>query len=191
MRGLSVNQQMTPKFFSFEFHVRFFPSLLRSRLRPKERAGTGFPSSLEPTVALAVCFILVMIGLPSAIDNKSLFGWVLTGLGLIGFAALFIQSISSHWGEKPSYDDFLIGIFFFFIILGLTAGIFVGTMNHSFFLGLLVGLSGLLAGYVFGIFAGLWFQYLGWMAVILNLIAGLAVIGMFIVDMVLLAGGLS
>lgn len=181
---------MTPKFLSLEFHTRFFPSLLKSRLRPKERMRTGFSPAMDHTVVLAVCFILVIIGLPSAVDNRSVLGWVLTGLGLAGFAALFIQSIASQWGEKPSYDDFLAGIFFFFITLGLTAGIFVGTMNHSLLLGLLVGSAGLLAGYVLGIFAGLWFQHLGWLASMMNLIAGLAIIGMLVVDMVLLSGAI-
>ncbi len=146
---------------------------------------------MDHMVVLAICFILMIIGLPSAIDNKSVLGWVLAGLGLTGFVALVVQSIASQWGERPSYDDFLVNIFFLFVTLGLTAGIFVGTLNHSLLLGLMVGGGGLIAGYLFGILAGLWLQYLGWMAPILNLIAGLAVIGMFVVDMVLLAGALS
>jgi hypothetical protein len=37
---------------------------------------------------------------------------------------------------------------------------------------------GLLGGYVLGIFAGVWLQYLGWMAVIVSMLAGLAAIVM-------------
>ena len=89
----------------------------------------------------------------------------------------------------PSYDGFLIGIFFFFIALGISAGAF-SMLSHSLPFGLLVGLGGLIAGYLLGIFAGLWLQYLGWLSEMVNGLAWLAVFGMFFVDLVLLAGRL-
>jgi hypothetical protein len=70
----------------------------------------------------------------------------------------------------------------------LTSGVFIGALERSFALGLLAGAGGFVAGYGVGIFAGLWLQYLGWMADLLNGISYLAILGMFVVDLVLLAG---
>lgn len=179
-----------PKFFSLEFHTRFFPSLLKSRLRQKERVRGGFSSGMDHMVVLAICGILIMIGLPGAIDSKSIIGWVLTGIGAAGIVAMIISSITSN-EERPSYDNFLPGLFFFFIMLGITAGVFTGTLNHSLPKGMSTSAAGLIAGYLLGILAGLWGQYLGWIAVLLNGIAWLAVLGMFMVDIVLLAGVLT
>ena len=181
---------MTPKFLSLEFHTHFFPSLLWSRLQPRERVQRGFPSTLEFNVSLAICCILIILGIPSAVNNKSSIGWAVSGIGAAGIAVLLINSIVSH-KEPPSYDCFLSGVFFFFVMLGLTSGIFVGTLDHSLSFGLLVGAGGLIAGYLIGILAGLWLQYLGWLALIVNLLAGLAVIGMFAMDLMLLSGFLS
>ncbi len=176
-----------PGFLSLKFHLRFFPHVLWNRLRPGKRAVSGFPS-FEPYLALVICLTLLVIGIPKALIQRSLIGWVMAGLGAAGFLALLIQSISSWRGERPSYDRFLIGFFFFFIVLGLTAGVFVGALHHLPVLGLLVGAAGLLAGYLLGIFAGLWFQYLGWITVLLDILAGLAIVGMIVVDLVLLIG---
>ena len=176
-----------PRFLSVEFHARFFPRVLWGRLRPGERVGSGFTSFL-PYIALAICLILVVIGVPNALTHSSTVGWIMLGLGLLGLVAIFIQSISSWWGERPSYEGFLVGFFFLFVILGLTTGIFIGTLKHSLALGLVVSAAGLFTGYLLGILAGLWFQYLGWIAALLNILAGLGIIGMIIVDLVLLLG---
>ena len=180
---------MPPKFLSFAFHAGFFPALLRGRLRPRERVGTGFTSIVEFYVSLAFCFILVMIGIPKAVSDRSIIGWVVGGIGAAGIVALLIHSICSH-KDPPSFDCFLIGVFFFFVVTGISAGVFFGTLEHSLPLGLLVGSGGLIAGYLLGILAGLWFQYLGWLASVVNGLAGLAVAGMFFVDLVLLSGAL-
>ena len=50
--------------------------------------------------------------------------------------------------------------------------------NYLPWLGTLASLVGLLGGYVLGIFAGLRLQHLGWMAVIVSMLAGLAAIVM-------------
>lgn len=49
---------------------------------------------------------------------------------------------------------------------------------HSPWLGALVSLAGLIGGYVLGILAGLRLQHLGWLAVMVSMLAGLAAIGM-------------
>lgn len=184
-----MNKDTMPKFLSLKFHTRFFPALLWGRLRPGERAGTSFSSAVESYVLFVIIFVLLAIGIPLAVSNKPVIGWVLAGMGAAGTVALLISSIFSR-KEPPSYDNFLIGVFFFFVILGLTAGVFIGTLKHSLTPGMLVGAAGLVAGYLLGILAGLWFQYLGWVASIVNGLAIFAVLGMFFVDLVLLAGSL-
>jgi hypothetical protein len=175
------------RFFSFAFHTRFFPGVLLNRLRPRGRAGSGF-FTFDHYVMLAVCLFLVIIATPKAGYQRSTVGWILFGFGMFGFGFLIVQSIASQWRERPSYDSFLVGFFFLFITLGLTAGIYAGTHQHSLALGLLASTAGLLLGYLLGIFAGLQFQRLGWLAALLNMLAGIAIIGLMIFDLMLLLG---
>jgi hypothetical protein len=167
-----------PRFLSLEFHTKFFPRLLRDRLhrKKKEEQGTSFTSTMELTITLAVCLILAVIGIPSALTRGSIVGWILSILGVGGLLALLILSMGSQWGHRPTYDDFLTGIFFFFVSLGIFIGIPVGMEYHSPWLGALASLVGLFGGYVLGIFAGMQLQHLGWIAIILNMLAGLAAI---------------
>lgn len=101
---------------------------------------------------------------------------------------LFIHSVVSGRANPPEYSRFLTGVFFFFVTLGVSAGVFGGSLNHSLMTGLLLGSGGVLAGYFLGILAGLWFQYLGWLSGVLNGVAWLAVFGMLLVDIVILIG---
>jgi hypothetical protein len=177
-----------PAFLSLEFHTRFFPALLWRGMRPRGREGTGFSSTGVLPILLVFCFILLLLGIPYALAHKSITGWVLGGIGVAGMAALFINSVVSGIGGPPTYDGFLKGIFFFFVTLGITAGVFVGTLNHSLTLGVSACTGGLVAGYLLGITAGFWLQYLGWVAALLNILASLFVLGMLVVDIVLLFG---
>ena len=80
------------------------------------------------------------------------------------------------------------GFFFFFAVFGLSAGIFIGAIEHyPFFQCLLAGAAGLLAGYVMGILAGFRLQYTGWPAAVLDPLAGLMVFGMLVVDLMLMS----
>ena len=54
---------LRPGFLSLAFHIRFFPSVLSNRLRPRGRAGSGF-FTFDHYVALAVCLFLVIIATP-------------------------------------------------------------------------------------------------------------------------------
>jgi hypothetical protein len=177
---------MRPSLFSFEFHTRFFPALLWSRLHSREREGTSFIFT-EGYIVFAICLVLAAVGLPNAVTSGSFMGWVVGGIGSVGMLALVGSSIGTR-GDGPSYNDFLPGIFFFFIFFGITAGIFIGSLEHSFFLGLSVGLAGLILGYFIGILAGLGLQYLGWLAQIFDMLAALSIIGLIVVDLVLLLG---
>jgi hypothetical protein len=182
-----TKKDMGQRFLSLAFHTRFFPGVLLNRLRPKGRARSGF-FTFDHYVMLAVCLFLVIIATPKAGYQRSTVGWILFGFGLLGFVFLVAQSIASQWRERPSYDNFLVGFFFLFITLGLTAGIYAGTQRYSLVLGLLAGAAGLIAGYLLGIFAGLQFQRLGWLAVLLNILAGIVMIGLIIFDLMLLLG---
>jgi hypothetical protein len=185
-----MKADVAPRLLSLEFHAHYLPALLRGRLRFRERAGTGFSSTFEFHVMFVICVILAVIGIPVGLSHRSIVGLVVGGIGAAGVLALFIISIVSRGIEPPTYDCFLIGVFFFFVALGISAGVFVGTLGHSLMLGLLSGSAGLLAGYLLGILAGLWLQYLGWLSGIVDLLAGLAVIGMLCADLVLLSGAL-
>jgi hypothetical protein len=169
-----------PRFLSLEFHTRFFPRLLRDRLRgkKKEEQGTSFTSTMELTLTLAVCVILAVIGIPSALMRGSIVGLILSIFGVGGLLALFVLSVGAQWGSRATYDDFLTGIFFLFVSLGIFIGIPVGMDSHSPWLGALTSLAGLFGGYVLGIAAGMQLQHLGWISVILNMLAGLAAIVM-------------
>ncbi|MGA3118385.1 MAG: hypothetical protein ABSF90_28660 [Syntrophobacteraceae bacterium] len=180
---------MPPRFFSIEFHTRFFPALLWGRLHRREREGTGFPSTIEFNIVLAVCVILVVFGIPAAVSGQSVIGWASGALGSTGIVVLSVKSIASRT-EPPSYDQFLAGVFFFFVALGISAGIFAGALYHSFMVSLCLGTAGLASGYASGILAGLWLQYLGRLASTVDGLAGLAALGVFFVDIVLLAGRL-
>jgi membrane associated rhomboid family serine protease len=169
---------LPPRFLSREFHTEFFPRVLKNRLGRKKREdqGTTFTSTTEMMISLTVCVILAVIGIPLAWTQGSVFGWILSIVGFGGIVGLVILSVGSQWGDRPTYDDFLIGIFLFFVSLGLFIGIPVGLDRHSFWLGLSASLAGLVGGYVLGILAGLRLQHLGWLAVILNMLAAFAAI---------------
>ncbi|MGA2224409.1 MAG: hypothetical protein ABSH41_08215 [Syntrophobacteraceae bacterium] len=178
------------RFLSVEFHTRFFPAFLWGRLRHKQRAGSGFNSFFELYLVLTICVVLVAIGVPAALSHRPIAGWVISGIGAAGILAMLINSILSRRGEPPSYDDFLVGFFFFFLVFGLSAGVFIGALEHyPLFQCLLIGAAGLLAGYAMGILAGLGLQYIGWLAAVLDPLAGLMVFGMLVVDLVLLSRG--
>ncbi|MBI5576322.1 MAG: hypothetical protein HY896_08155 [Deltaproteobacteria bacterium] len=178
-----------PRFLSMEFHTRFFPDLVRNRLRPKERTATGFVSGFDSLIVFFIAIAVAAIGISYAVSHRSVIGWIAGGAGVAGVLALFVQSVVSR-ENIPCYESFLFGVFGFFVTLGATAGIFIGTLEHSLPLVLTAAPAGLAAGYLLGILAGLWFQYLGWIAVLVNGIAALAVVGMIVVDLVLLSGAL-
>ncbi len=191
VKGDNMVDSNPPRFLSVEFHARFFPAFLWSRIRPNQESKSGFSSFTEFYIALAVCTILIAIGVPAGLSQGSIVGWIASGIGMAGILALLVMSISSRWGESPSYAGFLVGFFFFFVFAGLSAGIFISTLEHyTLFHGLLTGVAGLSAGYVLGILAGFGLQYIGWLAAMLDPLVGLAVAGLIVVDIVLLSGAL-
>jgi hypothetical protein len=178
-----------PGFWSFAFHTRFFPTLLARRLRGLGRTRGGFQPH-TPIIPLAFCFLLVLFGIPNALEGGSILWWILGGLGVLGILTLIVHSIASGAHYPPTYDDFLVGVFLFFPVLGATGGIFVGALEHAPLKGAFLTGAGFVAGYLLGIPAGLWFQRLGWLAGLLDGLAGLAILGVILVDIVLLSGGI-
>ncbi len=181
----------SPSLLSLEFHAKFFPRLLRSRLSPKknEPQGTSFSHNMELTaiVMVVVCLALLALGVPMALVQKSLLGWLLAIAGLIGIAYIIFNSTAAQRGQKPTFEKFHIWIFFFFVFLGFSAGLFITAVNHQpHLIVFTAGLLGILPGYVAGILAGLWAQSLGWVSGLLNGLAGLAIFGLVIVDMLML-----
>jgi len=158
----------------------------------RQEQGTSFTSTMEMMILFAVCLILAVVGIPLAWTQGSITGWILSILGVGGGLALFIASVAAYWGNRPTYDDFLMGIFFLFVVAGVFIGIPVGMDKHSPWLGALISLGGLLAGYAVGILAGLRLQHLGWIVIPLNMLAGFAAIvtgGGFLIMLVVLMVG--
>jgi hypothetical protein len=131
---------------------------------------------MEMMIASALCLTLAVVGIPLALNQGSIIGWILSIIGVGGVVFLLISSVAAQWGNRPTYDDFLTGIYFLFVSVGIFIGIPVSMDKHSPWLGVLTSFAGLLVGYVLGIFAGLQLQYLGWIAVLINMLAGFAAI---------------
>ena len=147
---------------------------------------------MEMTITVALCLILAVVGIPLALTRGSMIGWVLSIMGVGGILALLISSVAAQWGNRPTYHDFLTGIFLFLVSVGIFIGIPVGMEKHSPWLGALTSLAGMLAGYGLGIFAGLRLQHLGWMAGLINMLAGFAAIvtgGAFLIMLLVLIVG--
>jgi hypothetical protein len=188
--AMTGDEIKSPKFLSWEFHARFFPQLLSSRLRPKKTQRTGFVHSgiMEGMILMAVCGMLLAYGLPNVLKNGSIAGWIATVLGGGGIIALFIASAYLQRGIKPSYDHFLFGIFFFFVTLGTLGGGIVGLYLHSQWIEVAAGAAGFCIGYLVGILTGQAFQYLGVISGVVDALAyfgtvvaaGTAIIMLFI-----------
>jgi hypothetical protein len=179
-----------PSFFSLSFHTHFFPSLLWRRLRPK---GEGYQSPFAnhvPMEFMILIFISIatgVAGLTAGLGRGSIIGWGVGILGLVVFVLFLVNSIRSQMGVRPSFDSFRFGIFFFFVVLGITVGIFEGTLLHSRSLAGWGGLAGFVAGYGAGIFAGLGIQYLGWIGGLFSHLAVAGTVGLIVLDCVLLS----
>jgi hypothetical protein len=168
-----TDDRKSPGLLSWEFHVRFFPQLLADRLRPKKRTSTGFVHSgiMEGMILLVICTVLLAVGLPSVVKQGTAAGWIMSVLGAGGIIAIFITSVYLQRGIKPSFDNFLFGIFFFFVASGMLGGIILGIDSHSPWLETATGAAGFFTGYVVGLFAGQWFQYLGLISGIIDALA--------------------
>jgi len=133
---------------------------------------------------LTLCFVLAVIGLPSALTKGSVVGGIVGVLGSIGAIALIVQSIYAQRETRPTFEAFRVAAFAFCVVLGLTLGLVAGSGHHSHGLEACAALAGLMAGYIVGIAAGLWAQYLGWIGIWVELAGGVAALGMLVGDIV-------
>lgn len=173
-----------PSFFAPDFHTKFFPRLLRYRLRRRE-TPRPFGAPIEYHVVVVVAGVAAVLGLPAA-ARGSLAGGVFGGMGAAVLLLLGMMSLRSSLKFRPGWQEFLPAVFFFFVMLGLTAGLYWASLHHSRWLGLLASATGILAGYVAGIVAGLWIPYLGLIAALFDGLATLAVVGMLVLDVLLI-----
>jgi hypothetical protein len=143
---------------------------------------------MEFTILTVLSAGAALFGFMAAMGKNSIWGCIFGIAGLGVFMALLVFSIRSQAGTRPSYESFSLAFFFLFPTLGIAIGIFMGALEHSRSLGLICSLAGLLAGYVPGIFAGLWIQRLGWIAKFLEMLAGVVMIGVVVLALVLFFG---
>lgn len=178
-----------PGFWSREFHTRFFPSVLRLIIRPRNEAyESPFARHglTELTILLAVSLLACIFGYAAAV-NGSLIGAFIAFLATAGIVFLVVHSLRSRERRRPSWQEFRIGIFFFVLFLCFTAGLAIGQSYHAAYgVRLMGGLAGIAVGYFFGIACGLGAQYLGWLGEMLDLLAGIALAGIIIVDILLM-----
>ncbi len=180
-----------PKFLSFDFHLKFFPSLLWRRVRPSEekyRSPFAGHLPLEFTIVTFLSVGAAVWGFTAACEKGSISGWIFGILGSAVFVALLINSIVSSAGTPPTYESFRVEIFLFLVFLGVTAGLMLGRLgfSHSGWKLMLCGFAGLFPGYGAGILGGLWIQRLGWMSAFLDYLALVAIPGLVIVDIIML-----
>jgi hypothetical protein len=142
---------------------------------------------LEFTILVLISKVAAIAGLGAGIYRGSIVGWGVGILGLAAFAFFLVGSIRSQMGTRPSFDSFGIGIFFFFVLLGITVGLFEGALHHSKPLAGWGGLAGFVAGYGTGILAGLGIQYLGWIGGLFSHLAVAGTVGLIVLDCVLLS----
>jgi hypothetical protein len=178
---------MHPPFFSLEFHMRFFPALIRARMMPENKGGTVFvPANYLRAGIAMLCFIILFVIGKTSFAAMPVLSWIASITGIVGIVAVTIYSIYTQRGISPSYDTFLFGMFSLCLALGMTIGIFITATEHfPLLFRILGGLSGLFAGYFVGIWAGLYMQKLGFIAYMLEALAIPAIIGMVIVDLLL------
>jgi hypothetical protein len=166
-----------PPFLTAEFHLRFFPRLLWANLKknPNSRKGHVF---IEIPIALVVCALMLAWGFPSATQQHSPTGWILTLLGAGGVIALIAVCVSSTSGVPLNYSQFEPWTFLFLVCFGFFGGLLgsVIFLKVSLLVGMLFSLPGLGLGYLVGIKAGLGAQRLGPLRAFFALVAGLGVV---------------
>lgn len=166
-----------PPFWTAEYHLRFFPRQFRANLKnhPDSRKKHVL---FEIPIALVVCALMLAWGFPSATQQHSPTGWLLTLLGAGGVITLVAVCVSSTGGVPQNYSEFEPWTFLFLVCLGF----FGGLLGPGIFLklplwvGLVLSLVGLGLGYLLGIKAGLWAQRLGPLRAFFALAAGLGVV---------------
>lgn len=159
-----------PPFFSAAYHFRFLPRVIAYRLAQRRVRVSGFGGhvQLEIPLVLFACALLIVFGLPPALQHGSIGGWLSAVIGAGGLTALMSWSIvgERRWrreeGHGYGYAEFMPSMFFFCVLAGASAGLIGGgVITNSPSMGYLWTAPGLVAGYLLGPFAARWVHALG------------------------------
>ena len=179
---------MTPSVLSPAFHLHFFPRLLWS-LRPRLGPPTPGPfagHALAEHTFLPVLAILVLVtGTNLAGGDHPAIGWALSAAGGAGLAALVVHAVWTRPRQVLTWQGFAVTVFALALATGMAAGLILALRLPAVEV-LSLTLAGLLVGYVTGLAAGFWVQALGYMEGLVRFLAGVAVIGVGLVDLLLL-----
>jgi hypothetical protein len=182
-----MSVEVAPSVLSARFHLQYFPALLWRRIGPRAadepRVSFSNHGSLEQLIILIVCATAVVIGLPFALQG-SVTGIIGAGIGAVGVAGVIVVSVMGA-GASAGFAGFRCWVFCAVVLLGVTVGLFAGSLEHSHTRALVYAAIGLAAGYPLGILAGLFAQRLGWIAGLLDSLAMVALLGLIVVDIVL------
>lgn len=185
-----IPEDKSPNLLSMAFHRDFFlPFIITSLNRRKAGTTTHFADyfPFEYIVLFIIAMAGVMTGISSYLSNGSTVGGIVGLLASAGFAVLITFSVRSRTEKNVTWKRFMITTFMFFMLLGLTIGLFAGmAIWKSFIAKMILGTVGLAAGYLAGIMAGLYMQYLGWIGDLINLLLVPIMIGLIIVDIIFL-----
>ena len=182
-----------PRFLSSAYHLRFLPRVIAWRLRRRRVQPQGFQHvQMEVPLVLFVCVLLVVFGLPSALQGGSIGGWISTVLGAGGPVALITWSAVEEWrwrrqqGHRYGYAEFMPSVFFFCILGGASAGLIAGALTDAPIMGYVWAGAGLILGYLAGPFAARWVHALGFMKIWFIYLAVLGLILLPLEDLVVL-----
>lgn len=179
-------QTPAPSMLSTQFHLRFFPALLKSRFGNNVAASrTTFVSSTF-TQSMVVLFGAIAAGSVGAALHPSMTGWLLMGLAAAAVLFVLVTSILEVRDIAPSFEGFLFPLFFFCLALGLAAGALTG-LREPTPLRLVHGCAGVALGYWVGLLVGVHGQRLGFFAILLYPFAIAGAGGALIVAILLLS----
>ena len=175
-----------PSMLSAQFHLRFFPALLKNRF--------GNNVAVSRTTFVSSTFMQSMVVLFGAIAAASvgatlypgIAGWLLLGLAAAGVLFVLVTSILEMRGVAPSFEAFLFPLFFFCLALGLAVGVLTGLRESTLFK-LAHACAGVALGYWVGLLVGLHGQRLGFFAILLYPFAVAGAGGALIVAVLLLS----
>ena len=173
------------KLFSFSFHTSvFLPLLFRTiSFQENQLAPPIHTAPYEYTILTIMAMGCMVIGFANV---QALMGLI---AGLLGGCTFLIMLVSSFLSQKrtgyqPTWDSFRLTPFLFLMLAGMTIGLVVTQSFSEAGVGVKVfgaGL-GLLLGYLMGVWAGFWFQALGWIHPIIEIALIPLMIGLMIVS---------
>jgi len=184
------SENKIPGFFTLAFHRDFFlPFIIKALNTRKTETRTHFADyfPFEYVVLFIITMAGVITGIYAYLSEGSVFGGITGLIASAGFAALIVFSIRSKSDREILWRRFMITTFMFFMLAGLSIGLYTGMLIwNSYIAKLACGIIGLALGYFAGIVAGLYMQCLGWTGQIINIIMIPIMIGLSIIDIIVM-----